>query len=163
MRTAISWIEISLPGRFAIMPRPRAGDWLEDEVVHWRMAGIEIVVSLLEVAEVAELGLSAEALLCSAQGIDFRSFPIPDRGVPASRSAARAVCRQLADEIACRRSVAIHCRAGIGRSAMMAAATLVLTGLPPDAAFAAIAAARGTPVPDTDAQRSWVETIREPA
>jgi hypothetical protein len=44
----------------AIMPRPRAGDWLEDEVSSWHGAGIRTVVSLLEAHEVAELGLDSE-------------------------------------------------------------------------------------------------------
>jgi hypothetical protein len=44
----------------AIMPRPRAGDWLEDEVSSWQRAGVRTVVSLLEVQEIAELGLGDE-------------------------------------------------------------------------------------------------------
>lgn len=45
-------------GRLAIMPRPRAGDWLEDEAQSWRRQGLDVVVSLLEDNEVAELDLA---------------------------------------------------------------------------------------------------------
>src|SRR5262249_61758505 len=38
-------------GRLAIMPRPRAGDWLDDEAASWRRHGLGLVVSLLEDAE----------------------------------------------------------------------------------------------------------------
>jgi hypothetical protein len=71
----------------AIMPRPRAGEWLEDEVTSWHREGIRTVVSLLEVPEIAELGLLEEPRLCASQGIEFISFPIPDRGVPTSYGA----------------------------------------------------------------------------
>jgi hypothetical protein len=35
----------------AIMPRPRAGDWLEDEIDQWQREGLKIVVSLLGVTK----------------------------------------------------------------------------------------------------------------
>lgn len=57
MRPEIFWIDASLPGRIAIMPRPRAGDWLADEVAGWRAEGVDVVVSLLEPHEVAGFGL----------------------------------------------------------------------------------------------------------
>ncbi len=80
MRSRIHWIGLSAPGRLAIMARPRAGDWLDDEVAAWRDEGIDIVVSLLEPEEVAELGLLSEADLCRGRGMDFVAFPISDRG-----------------------------------------------------------------------------------
>jgi hypothetical protein len=67
MRPEIFWIDAALPGRIAIMPRPRAGDWLADEVAGWRAEGVDLVVSLLEPHEVAELGLGDEADLCGAR------------------------------------------------------------------------------------------------
>jgi hypothetical protein len=86
MPSAVYWIETSHDGRLAIMARPRAGDWLEEEVANWQAAGIDIVVSLLEMSEVTELGLQQEAALCQAQKIGFISFPIPDRQMPTSRT-----------------------------------------------------------------------------
>jgi hypothetical protein len=78
--TRLHWIE--MPGRLAIMARPRADDWLEVDVTEWRTSGVDLVVSLLEREEVSELGLQREAKLCRACGIEFISFSIPDRGVP---------------------------------------------------------------------------------
>ena len=152
----IHWIDASIGSRLAIMARPRAGDWLDDEIAGWKAEGVDVVVSLLEVEEVAELGLQREAELCRATGIRFVSFPIPDRGVPESQREAAELAESVAAEVAAGRSVAIHCRAGIGRSSVIAACALIHAGLGADAAFAAIARARGLSVPDTDEQRDWV-------
>jgi protein-tyrosine phosphatase len=137
------------------MPRPR-NDCLAEEVVDWRAAGIELVVSLLEPWEMAELGLGSEAEQCAAQGIAFLAFPIPDRGVPKSRLDTVKVVEEVAAFVQQGRAAAIHCRAGIGRSSLMAACVLAVLGHDVDAAFDMIARARSTPVPDTDEQREWV-------
>lgn len=86
----------------------------------------------------------------------FISFPIPDRGLPASLRDATVLARTLAQQLRDGRAVAIHCRAGIGRSSLVAAAVLVVCGATADDALRSIAAARGTDVPDTLAQRQWV-------
>jgi protein-tyrosine phosphatase len=138
------------------MPRPRAGDWLPDEIAGWKAEGIDAVVSLLEQHEVAELELQQEPMLCETAGIEFVSFPIPDRGVPESMRETQRLVRSLSAAVADGNAVAIHCRAGIGRSSLIAACVLVLNGYDPDSAFAAIAKARGIEVPDTEIQREWV-------
>jgi len=153
MLSEIYWIDSNASLRLAIMARPRAGEWLEDEVAHWRRSGIDMVVSLLEPDEIEDLGLQGEAECCEARGIGFLSFPIPDRGLPDDREAAWRFAAEIASA---GRSVAIHCRAGIGRSSIMAAAVMVARGTAPAEALAAIRQARGLPVPDTDAQRDWV-------
>lgn len=91
----LHWIEYPAAGRIAIMARPRADDWLELEVDAWKTAGIDLVVSLLEHEEVLELGLEREAGLCRSNGIDFVSFPIPDRGMPEFHQASQ-IARDLA-------------------------------------------------------------------
>src|SRR5262249_38056185 len=83
------WIELGGTGRMAIMARPRADDWLEEEVYAWRHAGIDVVVSLLQRDEVAELGLQREAEFCRSNGSDFVSFPIADRSVPDTHAASQ--------------------------------------------------------------------------
>jgi protein-tyrosine phosphatase len=152
----VHWIEAPPPGRLAIVLRPRAGDWLDDEIAGWRAAGIDLVVCLLEPEEAAELGLRGEAGLCDKNGIEFVSFPIPDRGLPPSWPAALDLARLLVSRLSQGRTVAVHCRAGIGRSSVIAACTLVWLGANPDRAFEAIAKARGVEVPDTEEQREWV-------
>jgi protein-tyrosine phosphatase len=156
----IFWIECGGPGRLAILSRP-AQEWLREEVAAWRDADVTIVASLLESQEQRELGLGAEADLCRAHGIDFASFPIQDRGIPASPADAVALARRLANAIANGGTVGVHCRAGIGRSGMIAACVLMALGHSEDHAFEAIAAGRGLRVPDTPEQRDWVGSVAQ--
>ena len=137
------------------MARPRANDWLEMEINEWKNHGIDVVVSLLEHEEVSELGLQREAELCRSNGIEFISFPIPDRGLPKSRTDASQIARLLATGLRDGRSIAIHCRAGIGRSSVIAACALICSGIGAKEALALIEASRGLIVPDTDEQRDW--------
>ena len=140
----------------AIMARPRADDWLETEINAWKNSGVDVVISLLKREEVSELGLEREAELCRSYGIDFISFPIPDRGLPEPQQEALRIARLLAAGLRDGRSMAIHCRAGIGRSSIIAACALICSGLGAEEALVLIGASRGLIVPDTDEQREWV-------
>jgi hypothetical protein len=71
MGSELHWVKGAWPGLLAVMPRPRGGDWLEDEIQSWRRAGVDVVLSLLTADEVADFSLDAEAALCSANGIQF--------------------------------------------------------------------------------------------
>jgi protein-tyrosine phosphatase len=113
-------------------------------------------VSLLTDAEAIELNLTAEASKCRKHGLSFISCPIEDRAVPGDTAAAADLIERLRLEPMAGKVVGIHCRMGIGRSAMIAAALLGTLGTPPEEAFRRIAAARGCEVPDTPEQRSWV-------
>jgi protein-tyrosine phosphatase len=64
----------------------------------------------------------------------------------------RMVDRQLVSGAA----VAVHCRAGIGRSGLVAAGLLVAQGRSPAEAFTAVSNARGVRVPDTPDQEAWL-------
>jgi protein-tyrosine phosphatase len=159
MLSNIYWIDTELTLKLAIMARPRAGDWLEDEVAHWKRAGIGIVVSLLERDEIDDLGLGMEATLCKENGIQYVSFPIPDRGVPNDFEAVR---RFAANIVGQGKPIAIHCRAGIGRSSIIAAVIMMISGIGAGEALSAIGKARGLAVPDTDDQRDWVLSLQVP-
>lgn len=138
------------------MPRPRSGDWLSDEVTGWSRAGIQTVVSLLEPAEVSELGLADEQSLCLAANLKFVSFPIPDRGVPGNSIGFARLVAEIEQLLRSDVAVAIHCRAGIGRSGLLGACVLNALGIDPGSAFGMLSRARGVTVPDTDAQIQWV-------
>ena len=151
------WIEAH--GRLAIAARPRAHDWLDDEIERWRSASVNVVVSLLEPEEVLDLGLEAESDSCAKAGIAFISFPIPDRGVPVSLAKTRELVAKLEARLVAGDGVLIHCRAGIGRSSLIAACLLMALGEQCDEAFQRIATVRGLPVPDTPAQTSWAASF----
>jgi len=153
------WIEPTFPGRLAIVPRPRGDDWLADDLAALRAAGINVLVSLLTGEEVEELGLNDEAKLSLAQGLSFISFPIPDRSVPASYNAVRELVGELKRQLTVGKAVGIHCRACIGRSALVAACLLVGDRAKPEEAFQRISVARRAQVPDTPEQVQWVRAF----
>lgn len=157
MRTELFWVPTPFPGRLAVAPRPRGGDWLDDEMAAWHAAGIETVVSLLTPDEVGEFDLEGEADAGAAHGVRFLSLPVPDREIPATRVAFERLVSEIAGELADGRGVAVHCRQGIGRAGLTAAAVLITAGLDPAAAVERVSAARGRPVPETPAQRRWLD------
>lgn len=161
MQVKIHWIDGVESGRLGIMPRPRGGDWLEDEIHSLKMSGVDAVVSLLEQDEITELDIAEEKSLCEANGIAYLSFPIRDRSIPLSKQDALAFARKLVKLLQDGMSVVIHCRQGVGRSALVAACVLVLSGVAVNEAFEKIEDARGCSVPDTEEQREWVRRLAE--
>ena len=146
-------------GFLAIMGRPRGGEWLEDDIAGLKCEGIQIIVSLLQQDEERELELSDEQELCTQHAIEFISSPIRDREVPESVEQTLELTRYLHEQLVMGKGVAIHCRAGIGRSALIAACILLQAGSHPKQALESIAAHRHVPVPDTDEQREWVMEV----
>jgi protein-tyrosine phosphatase len=142
--------------RLAIMPRPRSGEWLSDEISGWDRLGVQTVVSLLEPHEVRDLDLANEEALCLAASVKFISFPIPDRGVPSNLDEFAKLVATIEQRLRSGESVAVHCRAGIGRSGLLGACVLDAFGIGPNEAFGMLSRARGVTVPDTDAQITWV-------
>ena len=118
---------------------------------------MDVVVSALTPAEVEELGLLEEGHCCQSNGLEFLSFPIEDRSVPPSLDEFDGLLNSVTAYLRNGKAVGVHCRAGIGRSSMIVASTLIRNGLSVDSAFSAIQEARGCSVPDTPEQRKWVE------
>ncbi len=146
-------------GNLAVIPRPRGGDWLEDEARSWRRQGIDTVVSLLESEETDQLNLLGEGDAAEATGIRFISFPIPDRGVPASTPAAVSLISDIAGILEQGQNVAVHCRQSIGRAGLIAAGVLISVGATPDQAIETVSVARGLPIPETSEQREWLRRL----
>ena len=157
MADEVYWIPIDLPGRLGTMARPRGGDWLTRDLVLLKRRGVTSIVSLLEPDEARELGLASEAVHCEDAGLDFSSYPIPDRKVPLDTATFWSFAEGVHSVVESGAVVAVHCRAGIGRSSLLAAAVLNLSGMKVDDAFALISRARGLDVPDTIDQRKWLE------
>ncbi len=159
MRADVYWIPETQFGRLALMSRPRSGDWLEDEIKAWRKEQIDLVVSLLTSKEIFELELQAEQEICNSNQIDFISFPICDREVPSSTIATINLVEQIQTLLVKELGVGIHCRMGVGRSALISACVLKRQGFTTEEAYSFIQKARGIKVPDTDEQVAWVENF----
>jgi protein-tyrosine phosphatase len=155
MRADIYWIEGIAPHRIATMPGP-AGDRLEDEIRSLKSEGVDALVSLLTTGEVFYMELEQEPESCRACGIEYISFPIPDRQTPESEAATLDLVERLAALVTEGKGVAIHCFAGIGRSTLIAACVLANLGIDPGEAFRLIKRSRGCDVPDTPEQKEWV-------
>ena len=161
MYTKLYWIHKSDNGaRLAIMARPRGGEWLEDEIIQFRKQNIGVIVSLLEPPEITELGLKDEEQLCKKHGIVYINFPIPDRNIPGSNDKARALVSGLRTKLDEGISITIHCRMGIGRSSIIAAAVLLQGSGKADAIIQHISKIRGVSVPDTNEQVKWLHGIK---
>lgn len=143
--------------RLAIAPRPRGHDWLTDDLSLLRRAGVDVLVSALTFEESKELGLLEEERCCSEGDLGFVSFPIEDRSVPVSCDEFVRLLESVTGYLQKGKAVAVHCRAGIGRSSIIVASTLIRSGLSVESAFRVIADARGCAVPDTPEQRRWVK------
>jgi protein-tyrosine phosphatase len=157
MTSDLYWIPGPWRGRLAIASRPRGGDWLSDELRAWRNAGIDVAVSLLEEDEANQLELANEAAEAETAGIRYVSFPIPDRGIPASTTSAAGLIARISEELEAGKNVALHCRQGLGRSGMIAASVLTHAGLNSDDAIQAVSSARRQNIPETAEQRAWIE------
>jgi protein-tyrosine phosphatase len=151
------WVKTGDDVRLAIVLRPRGGDWLASEMRNLRHAGVDVLVSMLPLEEAAELGLSDEAAECEQAGIAYRSFTIEDRQVPTSHRHFAAFVDALRSELHSGKSIAVHCRASIGRSSLLLACILCAEGWSWRQAFQRISEARGLTVPDTPEQEQWVE------
>jgi protein-tyrosine phosphatase len=160
MRPALHVIDWHGPGRLATMAHPRGGDWLADEMAGLARAGVDVFVSALTWEEDRRLGLTEVAAAAAAAGIMFLSFPIADRGIPRARDMTDAdvvaLGVRLAAHVRAGRFVVTQCFAGIGRSTLLACATLVMLGVGPERALELVAQARGLPVADNEAQRDWL-------
>ena len=146
-------------GQLSVMPRPPGDPDLEGALLGLKRQAVDHVVSLLEHEEAGDLGLADEGRLCDRLGLGFTSFPVADFDVPPHRDDILGLVETLYDEITSGAHVVVHCRAGIGRSGLLACALLVRDGMTPAAAMHEASFARGVPVPQTGEQVAWVESL----
>lgn len=148
--------EIAQPakGRLWMMPCPD-GTQLAQDIAAYRNAGAGRIVSMLAVDEAAELGLALEDEVCAQAGLMFDQHPIADFGLP-DGSPFYVLVMRIKDQIEDGEGVAVHCRAGIGRSGMVTSGVLIALGLTAADAIAQVSLARGVSVPDTIEQGRFV-------
>ncbi len=151
------------PGFLLVLPRPEGRP-----LRHARQLarhGITALVSLLAVAEARELGcdLAALARACRRCAILWRAAPIADFAPPgpAFERVWRALGPRLHRLVRTGRGVALHCRAGLGRSGTVAARLLIELGLPPAEAIARVRTARPGAI-ETAGQLAHLEALARP-
>lgn len=137
------------------MTRPQV---LPDDLARARSAGIDTVVSLLEPSEAATSGLADEARTCADLGLIFLNHPIRDMHLPYPADFG-VFTADIATRLEGGAQIAIHCYASIGRSGMLACSVLGHFGYTPARAIAHVSHMRGTPVPDTVQQATFIHHI----
>jgi protein-tyrosine phosphatase len=152
-------IPVDAAARLSLVTCPRPAT-LAADAAELDAAGVTLVVSALPEHDEIALGLADEADMLARYGIEFLRIPIEDFAVPADTEVVvvslEHVLARLTDPT---QHVAVHCLAGLGRSPLLAASTLVLSGEDADTAWRIVAAARRRPVPETPEQRAWVERL----
>jgi len=143
-------------GFIAIMAYPGKEQDAVSEIASLAHDGIRQVVSLLESAEASALGVEGESHLVVAESMKFVSFPIPDMGLPASVCAFAGLARDLYRQVAAGDNTLLHCRGGVGRSGLLAAAVLLHCGMDPLQACERVTRLRGLRVPETAEQGAWL-------
>ncbi len=148
--------------QLAIVLRPWGDNFLDDEMLALRAAGIDVVVSMLQKGEARDLGLAEEEVSARRAGLLFANFAIQDGSVPYDKQSFTDFLAALENHLASGRRIAIHCRGSIGRAPLTTASLLIRAGIPPEKAWNHIAASRDCDVPDTEEQREWVDRHMRP-
>lgn len=126
-----------------------------DVIAAWNAA---VVVCLVEPCELEALGICTIGEEVRRRHMEWHHWPISDFGLPNEEFMGAwpersAMIRIL---LACGGRVLIHCKGGLGRAGMIGARLLVEIGATPDAAIAAVRAARSKLAVETTAQERWV-------
>lgn len=152
------WVDTDGRFKLAIMPHPDPTQ-LDAHLRELKERGADVLVSMMQPQEAAALGLGEEGEACGRAGIDFRNHPVQDHQTPPDREEAIVFARELLALAETGSGVVIHCYAGIGRSATMAATVMLLSGFSLEEACRRISQARRLRTPETPAQLQWLAEV----
>jgi protein-tyrosine phosphatase len=126
---------------------------VEADLAAVRTWGADVVLTLVEQAELEALGLASLPDEVTRAGMAWRHFPIVDFGVPQGGDWP-TLSADLRALLVRGGRVMIHCRGGCGRTGMIALRLMLETGEAPTPALARLRAARPCAI-ETDAQLAW--------
>jgi len=130
------------PGALWLTGMPDSEPRLERFLADTASVGVEHVVILTEDHEIRDLAPAYDRVLSSPElPFSLTRLPIRDYGVPQGADRFRQTAGAIADTLRRGGCVAMHCRAGIGRTGLMAQAVLIELGVPPGQATDQVARA----------------------
>ena len=151
-------LKTNVSGQVHLMPAPPAKA-LNEVCQQLVERDVSLLVSLLADEDIRSLALQDEPVAAAGQGLEFTHFPIVDFGLP-EPVAFRVLVSELCAALERGTSIAIHCRAGIGRTGTLASCILKGLGHPSEDAMERVAAARGMSIPDTESQRQFIQEFQ---
>lgn len=144
------------PGRLVLTALPgQTRDMAADLTDLHTMWAVDSMAVLVEDHELGWLGASDIVTRAAAHGIEVIRFPIQEGSVPADAAAFQRLFDDLRDRLARGLSVAIACRAGLGRTGTVAACLCIGAGLDAEAAIARVRRTRPGSL-ETPAQEEFV-------
>lgn len=148
-------------GTLALTPVPGAGGDYAGDLAHIRDWTPAIVLSLTSEAELLAAGAATLAADVQDTGTRWISMPVADFGIPGHDQSAtwRQASRSAREALAGGGRVLIHCRAGCGRSGMVALRLMIEAGERPGVALARLRQLRPCAV-ETEAQLVWARRGR---
>jgi hypothetical protein len=160
------------PGRIGMTLLPGRSDdlsmfgnrWRRDlatDIERIRTLDPALILTLNEAHEFAACGVPDFVNVMVRCGIPWRHAPIPDGGVPDAKFERiwESVGAEARTALRAGGLVIIHCRAGLGRTGMIAAKLLVELGTSPEDAITAVRAGQPARI-ETTAQADYVRSAR---
>ena len=139
--------------------QPASRGPMRQALASYRAAGAGLLVSLLPAHELSALGLQSLAEECSQAALRWANCPIDDFAAPAA--AFEAAWQHIAPTVHALLdrgdSVALHCRAGLGRTGTVAARILLERGLEVQAAVDLVRQARPGAI-ETQVQEAYLHS-----
>lgn len=121
-----------------------------DAIEAW---GAAMMVTLVERAELEQLGVETLPHLVADRSFRWLNLPIPDMGLPTVE--AEAAFSDIHDALQRGDRVLLHCAAGLGRTGTVAASLLVDSGMAAKSAIELVRASRPGTI-ETAAQEAYI-------
>jgi ADP-ribosylglycohydrolase len=118
----------------------------------------DVLVSLIEEHELGKLHIQGLPTAATDAGIVLDRFAIPDGGVPADEAQFAELVRRTVARVRSGKTVVIHCRGGLGRTGVLAAACLRAAGIDAHRAMEIVRATRPATI-ENAAQEDFVRSV----
>jgi len=120
--------------------------------------GVRLLVCLLNLSELRSLQIGELEKECAKQGLPLLQYPIVEMAAPTDLATAAELVASMCEHYREGTRIVIHCRGGVGRAGMMAAACLLRleVGASPKEAIAIVRRRRCSNAVESHRQEAFV-------